>query len=432
MFHAFFPRPRLFFASFAISALAAIIFWFNLGISLGAQLSLGGFIGFAYPQPLAANADQAAQTAFQTATVSADNVWFYQYLFVCYALFAGAWFFASGHLWRRWSVLGSALILFVTWFQVQLDVMINKWFGSFYDLVQQALSKPGSIEATAYYGQLQTFGNIAVTYVTVYVVLNFFTSHFVFRWRTAMNDRYAAMWQKIRQIEGASQRIQEDTMRFAQIVEDLGSSLIQSVMVLIAFLPILWGLSSHVKALPIIGEIPHALVIVAVVWSVFGTGLLALVGIRLPGLYFRNQRVEAAYRKELVLGEDNAERAASPILNTLFGDVRRNYFRLYFNYLYFNVVRSGYLQVGVLVPYAALGPTIIAAGFTLGIMQQIVRAFGRVETSFQYLVNSWSTIVELMSIYKRLAAFEAAINKLPLPAIDRDYQAGGMAEPGSE
>jgi len=43
------------------------------------------------------------------------------------------------------------------------------------------------------------------------------------------------------------------------------------------------------------------------------------------------------------------------------------------------------------------------------VMQQIVRAFGRVEMSFQFLVRSWSVIVELISVYKRLRAFEAQI-----------------------
>jgi peptide/bleomycin uptake transporter len=230
-----------------------------------------------------------------------------------------------------------------------------------------------------------------------------------------------SLWHKVRHIEGASQRVQEDTMRFADIVETLGVSLIQSVMVLIAFLPILWGLSAHVTALPLVGEVPQALVFVAILWSIFGTGILATVGMRLPGLQFRNQRVEAAYRKELVIGEDRPDRAQPPTVRELFANVRRNYFRLYLNYLYFNIVRYAYLQVGVLVPYIALAPTIIAGGFTLGVMQQVVRAFGRVENSFQYLVNSWTTIVELMSIHKRLAAFEAAIRDLPLPEIDREY-----------
>ncbi|MDE0112666.1 MAG: peptide transporter, partial [Albidovulum sp.] len=237
---------------------------------------------------------------------------------------------------------------------------------------------------------------------------------------------YTGLWGRVRHIEGAAQRVQEDTMRFAGIMEALGVSLIDAVMTLIAFLPILWGLSSFVKLIPIFGEVPQALVFVAILWSIVGTGLLALVGIRLPGLEFRNQRVEAAYRKELVYGEDDAQRAQPPTVQELFNNVRRNYFRLYLNYLYFNVARYGYLQAGVLVPYIALGPTIVSAGFTLGVMQQIVRAFGRVEGSFQYLVNSWTTIVELISIYKRLQAFEAAIDGEPLPKIDEEFLKGGV------
>jgi peptide/bleomycin uptake transporter len=52
---------------------------------------------------------------------------------------------------------------------------------------------------------------------------------------------------------------------------------------------------------------------------------------------------------------------------------------------------------------------VVAGAITLGSMQQIVRAFGRVEMSFQFLVRSWSTIVELISVYKRLRAFEAQV-----------------------
>jgi peptide/bleomycin uptake transporter len=94
---------------------------------------------------------------------------------------------------------------------------------------------------------------------------------------------------------------------------------------------------------------------------------------------------------------------------SLFADVRRNYFRLFFHYLYFDVAKWSYLQFSVLVPYLALGPTIVAGALTLGVMQQIIRAFGKVQESFQYLVTSWSTIVELISVYKRLRGFEQQI-----------------------
>ena len=448
MFESFFPRPRLFFLSFAIWSIACVAFWFSLARDAGQSFSLGGWFGYEFPpEPpgweelpeLAEDADEssraahaalqgeqeAARAAHEAAARGAGTFWLYQYMILCYAFFLAFWYWYSPHKWARWSVFGSAAIIFVTWFQVQLDVMINEWFGTFYDLIQQALAEPHSVSVGEYFGQLLTFAQIALVAITVAVITRFFVSHYIFRWRTAMNDHYMSLWHRVRHIEGASQRVQEDTMRFAGIMESLGVSLIDSMMTLIAFLPILWGLSSFVTHLPIVGEVPQALVFVAILWSIFGTGLLALAGIRLPGLEFRNQRVEAAYRKELVYGEDDAERAQPPTVAELFDNVRRNYFRLYLNYLYFNIARYGYLQVGVLLPYIALGPTIVAAGFTLGVMQQIVRAFGRVENSFQYLVNSWTTIVELLSIYKRLQAFEAAINDRPLPRIDRDFMEHG-------
>jgi peptide/bleomycin uptake transporter len=240
----------------------------------------------------------------------------------------------------------------------------------------------------------------------------------VFRWRTAMNHYYVANWPRLRLIEGAAQRVQEDTMRFSSTTEDLGISLINSIMTLIAFLPVLVRLGAKVTVLPLVGHVPYALVVAAVLWSLFGTLFLAAIGVRLPGLQFRNQRVEAAYRKELVYGEDDAARAQPPTLAELFAAVRKNYFRLYFNYTYFNLGRILYLQVDDIFGYIVLAPTIVAGAITLGLLQQILNAFDQVRSSFQYLVTSWTTIVELMSIYKRLRGFEAAMHGERLPPIE--------------
>jgi peptide/bleomycin uptake transporter len=308
--------------------------------------------------------------------------------------------------WMLWSVIGTLFIIGVTYFRVQLDVKINEWFGGFYDTIQKALGTPGAVTFEQILGYLWTFAGIAGIAIITAVILEFFLRHYVFRWRTAMNDYYTSRWPEVRHIEGASQRIQEDTMRFSTIMQTLGTALLQSLMTLFAFLPMLWVMSEKVSELPWIGAIPHSLVWVALGWSLFGTGLLAVVGIKLPGLEFNNQKVEAAYRKELVFGEEYEDRAKPPTLAALFRHVRANYFTLYKHYLYFDIAKWSYLQFGVLIPYIAMGPTIASGAITLGVMQQIMRAFDRVEVSFQFLVNSWSTIVELISIYKRLNAFE--------------------------
>ncbi len=313
--------------------------------------------------------------------------------------------------WWPWSILGSLIILYVTWYKVEIDVKVNEWFGSFYDLVQKALSTPNSVTFNDFLAGCIEFFEIVSVYIIIAVALEFFVRHYVFRWRSAMNDYYMANWDRIRHIEGASQRIQEDTMRFARIVESLGVSFMRSLMTLVAFLPILWALSENVTELPWIGKVDHSLVYLAILSAVFGTALLALVGIKLPGLEFKNQKVEAAYRKELVFGEDHEERAKPESVKELYANVRKNYFNLYRHYLYFDIAKWSYIQYTVIVPYIFLGPTIISGLITLGVLQQILRAFGKVEESFQFLVHSWGTIVELMSIYKRLNAFEHQIEQ---------------------
>jgi peptide/bleomycin uptake transporter len=408
MFVSFFPQPRLFFWSALAWTLLAVAFWYRFGDGLGVAL------GILAPSP--ETVDPASIGIFW----SRRFIWFYIYYTLAVAIFAGFWHIHAPHPWARWSILGSALIVFVTYFQVQVSVAVNAWYGPYYDLIQAGLARTAPVTAYQYYSGLGGFLRLALVAVAVGALTRFFLSHYIFRWRTAMNDYYVAHWRTLRRIEGASQRVQEDTMRFAETMQDLGVKFIDSVMTLIAFLPILMQYSTIVTELPVVGAVPHALVVAALLWSLFGTTFLALLGIKLPGLNFRNQRVEAAYRKELVFGEDNADRAQPPALAELFGAVRQNYFRLYLHYCYFNIGRIFYLQADNVFSLFVLIPTIVAGKITLGPMNQIINVFTQVSSSFQYLVNSWSVIVELQSIYKRLRAFEAAIGGEELAPIEHE------------
>ncbi len=407
MFVSFFPRPKLFFWSALVWSLLAVLGWYEGGERLGATFGL---------PPLA---HDAAPIIGASLFWSAPFLWFYIYFAVVTFAFYLFWAWFSPHRWQRWSILGSALILFTTYFGVQVSVAVNAWYGPFYDLVQKALTSPGAVSASDFYWGMVTFAEIAFIGVTVGVLSLFFVSHYIFRWRSAMNEYYVSHWPKLRSIEGAAQRVQEDTMRFSTTLEQLGVSLVKSVMTLIAFLPVLFSFSEKVSELPVVGMVPHALVVAAIFWAAFGTGFLALVGIKLPGLEFNNQRVEAAYRKELVYGEDHADRAEPITLGELFRNVRHNYFRLYFHYVYFNVARIFYIQADNIFPTLILVPSIVAGKLTLGLMNQITNVFSQVQGSFQYLVNSWTTIIELLSIYKRLRAFEAVIHDEPLSSLDQ-------------
>ena len=409
MLESFFPKPKQFFLCAIAWSLLGVFSWYFGGKELGLAL------GFNLP------AKDAPPIIGLGHFTTSDFLWFYVYYFFFTISFYIFWASYSPHKWQAWSILGSALILFFTYYQVQVAVAVNNWYRPFYDAIQNALSDSSTTTASDLYGYILSFLILAMTYVLISIMTSFFVSHYVFRWRTAMNDFYTAKWALVRHIEGASQRIQEDTMRFASIMKTLGVSIVDAVMTLIAFLPVLLQLSENVKELPIVGSVAYPLVYAALFWSIFGTILMVVAGIKLPGLEFKNQRVEAAFRKELVLGEDDESRAEPLALRELFDNVRKNYFRIYLHYTYFNLFRNFYFQLNNLFAYVLLIPTIALGTITLGIMNQIIRAFSEVTSSFQYLVRSWSTIIDLISVFKRLQAFEAAFHGKALPKLDLEY-----------
>ncbi len=314
--------------------------------------------------------------------------------------------FFNSRKWFVWAWLGSFIILSSLWVQVEIDVKINEWFGVFYDMIQKALAEPNAVSIEEYFGSLFSFITLAGMYIAVYVAISFFTAHFLFRWRTAMVEWYHSVYDKARKIEGASQRVQEDTIKFTRIMEGLGTSLIESIMILIQFVPILFGLSIGIPIF-FFGDWEYGLIVGALIWTIGGTVFLIVLGLilRLVGVEYDLQKQEAAYRKILVIAEDN-ETIRPKRIDELFDDVRKIHFLSYLRYLYFNIGRIAYLQANVLSAYVFLAPAIVAGVVTLGVMQQIIRAFGRVEGSMQYLLKAWPTIIELASVYKRLREFE--------------------------
>jgi len=317
--------------------------------------------------------------------------------------------FFTSKKWFIWAYLGSFVILTSLWLSVQIDVKINEWFGGFYDMIQKALGTPNAITMNEYLDGLYSFGKLAALWILLGLATSFLTSHFLFRWRTSMVEFYHSVYDKARTIEGASQRVQEDTIRFSRIMEGLGTSFIESVMVLIEYFPLLMGLS---VGIPIMwfGDWSYGLVSGALIWAVGGTVLMIGLAwlLRLVGIEYDLQKREAAYRKILVIAEDDGS-VRPKSLEELFAGVRKIHYKSYLFYLYFNIGRLAYLQANVLVGYIFLAPAIVAGVMTLGVMQQILRAFGRVEGSLQYLFNAWPTIIELASVYKRLREFERKI-----------------------
>jgi peptide/bleomycin uptake transporter len=212
------------------------------------------------------------------------------------------------------------------------------------------------------------------------------------------------------QIEGGSQRIQEDLMIFGKTLQGLFTGFFSAILILVAFLPILWNLS---ESLPVWNDkiIPGFLVWVALSVSIGGTLISLILGWRLPRLEYRNQVVEAKMRKQLVFSEDDFSARSTEMLFPMFYSVRRNYYRLFNWYMGFGVWQTAFgLCVGN-IALVVLAPAYFDQLITLGVLFQVLNAFGRVESSMGYFIDRWTTIVDFLSVIRRLREFNVALDE---------------------
>ncbi|EAI0605321.1 putative transporter [Campylobacter jejuni] len=392
--------------------------------------------------------------------------------------------FFTSKKWALWAYLGLFLLLFFLYIQTSLNVAINSWYSDFYNVLQKpkielldsnstqkieenlennttliqeanqraeqnfqkanfinkgalyyyqnlleyffnsrAMIEKPNYSANDFYALILVFLAIAIPYVLIATINIYFASVYAFKWREAMTFSYLKFWKnKDDNIEGSSQRIQEDTYNFSKIVESLGLSFIKALMTLVAFIPILWSLSDVVsKALfanlsenssfYFLKNIDGLLVYIALLISLGGLVVSWFVGIKLPGLEYNNQKAEAAFRKELVYAEDNRkEYAKNETMIELFTGLKFNYKRLFLHYGYFNIWLILFEQMIVIVPFLIMAPGLFAGAIGLGIVMQINNAFDQVRSSFSVFITNWTTITQLRSIYKRLKEFEKNIS----------------------
>ena len=305
---------------------------------------------------------------------------------------------------------------------------LNKFSLYFYQSLLEhffnarSISGENAYSIGIFYAMIWVFLCIALPYVLIATINVYFASIYALKWREAMTFEYLAFWKaKDDNIEGSSQRIQEDIYNFSKIVESLGLAFIRALMILFAFIPILWALSGVIAA-PLfesvdensifapLKHIDGLLVYVALFISLGGLFISWFVGIKLPGLEYNNQKAEAAFRKELVFAEDNRrDYATRETMIELFTGLKFNYKRLFLHYGYFNIWLILFEQIIVIVPFLIVAPSLFAGAIGLGVVMQMNNAFDQVRSSFSVFITNWTKITELRSIHKRLREFEENI-----------------------
>jgi peptide/bleomycin uptake transporter len=303
-------------------------------------------------------------------------------------------------LWA-WGVL--ALLIAMTVGQVYLSVLINDWYGNFYNAVQ-------TLNAKAFWHAFIPFSYLAAGAVLLPTFATYIAQHYTFKWREALTFAYLPLWEASDdRVEGSSQRIQEDIMRFAQMTYRLGLGFLRAIMTLIAFVPILWHLGEKLYIFNHF-SVPGMLVWMAVISSLGGMLVSVWVGRKLPRLEYNNQKTEAAFRKSLVYGEDQRLAVDKDLLKAQFYDLKTNYLALFNQFKYFNLWGNTYFQIAIVIPYLMGGQAFLAGVILLGGLRQIANAFEMVHNSFSYFINNWTDMMDLQSVILRLREFQKAIN----------------------
>ena len=313
---------------------------------------------------------------------------------------------------RRTLFAWAGLVVFVGHqaFKAWLKYALNEWYQGFYDTLQTAPTELGSgdfderlAEGKAKVTEhLLQFCVIVAPAIVVHPLAGLIRNLWVLEWRLTLMKSYLAHWDvTVVPVEGAAQRVHEDTQRFASGIQSCVAVVLDAWLTLMIFCPVLFRLMKTLLG-------------VAGGFAVGGLLITFVVGRKLVGLEVQNQVVEAAIRRELVMLE--VDPRSKVVVNNVLDvfrpyvrSLRKNYKSLYKNFAALAVWLATYEQVAVIVPYMVAAPLLFAADesrITLGLLVQISNAFGKVFDSFNTVADNWMSVNEWRSVLVRLREFE--------------------------
>ena len=370
---------------------------------------------------------------------------------------------------REFFLTGTCCRLFFAWggllaflahavFKAWMKWALNDWYSRFYDGLQDIVDGSGEVEDVGehlstkraeVFNNLVEFAIIVSPAVVVHPVAKWIASVWRFSWRMALVRAYLAHYDVLMPpIEGTAQRIHEDTQRFEQGIYTCFTIVLDSVLTLVIFVPVLLEVGAH--AMPEGVDWPGWLLTVAVGAAVGGLLISMCVGYKLVGLEVENQKVEAKLRTKLVMleetpiivvghativppdpesedavvtGDEFTDVAPYPRLRpqnvpptsafiTVFGELWQNYRRLFGQFALFNTWISLFDQVMIIAPFLLVAPLMFAEDpakrITLGTLMKVSNAFDKVFGAMAIVSENWASVNDFRSTMRRLREFEVA------------------------
>jgi vitamin B12/bleomycin/antimicrobial peptide transport system ATP-binding/permease protein len=342
----------------------------------------------------------------------------------------------------RWAGRGLlAAVIALALFTVFINVLLSQWYNAFYNAIQDK-------DFPAFWNLLIRFSWLALLYIIAAVYQIYLNQMLQIRWRRWLTERYLGAWLAdgayyrmqltAGETDNPDQRIADDLRLFVAGALSLSIGGLRAFVTLVSFLGILWGLSGA-ATIPLGTTqitIPGYMVWAALLYAIAGTWLTNRIGRPLVRLNFNQQRYEADFRFNLVRFRENTEGVA---LYRGEADEMRN-FRERFSWVvrnWWDIMRrqkrltwftAGYGQAAVIFPFLVAAPRYFRGEIPLGALMQTSQAFGQVQDSLSFIVNSYTDLAEWRAVVLRLLGFEHTLARVRAEAA----QEGVHREAGTE
>ncbi|WP_341522602.1 ABC transporter ATP-binding protein/permease [Pseudomonas sp. G.S.17] len=359
------------------------------------------------------------------------------------AFFSRVWKLTTPY-WRSeekglaWILLIAVIALSL--FSVAISVVINSWYRDFYNALEKK-------DLEAFTQQILYFCGIAAVGILSAVYRLYLTQMLTIRWRRWLTEQHFAKWlshKNYYQLEqggytdNPDQRLSQDLDQFTTSTLSLGLGLMRTVVSLVSFSIILWGVSGSIELFGI--TIPGYMFWAALVYAVAGSWLTHLIGRRLILLSNQQERYEADLRFALVRVRENAESIAlsngepneNERLSSRFGMVWGNFWTIMKVQKRLTFFTAGYSQIAIIFAFVVAAPRYFAGKIELGGLMQINSAFGNVQENFSWFIDAYTTLASWRATCDRLLSFRQAMakNEQREPAFDIRHDGDALSLKG--
>lgn len=315
-----------------------------------------------------------------------------------------------------------------------MQVRLNTWNGDFYGAIERR-------DYDTFISQLGVFLVIAGILLVLVVAQTYLQELGKVLLRAQLTHRLVGRWMAPRgpyrlRLAGdvgahPDQRLQEDVRHFSELSVGLATGLLQSSLLLLTFVGVLWTLS---QAIPVtlFGhtiEVHGLLLWGTLLFAFTGSLLTYLIGAPLVRLHNTRYSREADFRFSIVQVAEGAqeiaygrgEAAERKLVEASFDRVRAVMVSLAGAIARVTWVTSGYGWLAIVAPVALAAPAYFAGALTFGEVMMAVQAFYQVQQSLRWFVDNYPTIADWRATRARVDEFNAALDALDTLGSDEPH-----------